>query len=180
MGWSSINMRVDIKNWFKSQWSYEDSDYEVVDSALVQRQTLYGAIRQKSTNEIFCAVFLVRWGRGYYNFRYKDMTEFAGPYEVDCPEKIFKLLTPLDNSNDPNGWAREWRYKVTYLLAKRKQLKGNVIFETKNVTAFTNGKTFKQFKKEGRRIYAGEMVNGKFESHCSVRFNPLKQEFKII
>ena len=180
MGWTSFSMHEDVKYWFKSQWSYENSDYEVVDCALVHRQTMYGAIRQKSTGNIFCAVFLVRWSKGYYNFSYKDMTEFSGPYVFDCPEKIFKLLTPLDDTTDPNKYAREWRAKVMYNIARRKQLHGNVTFETKSPLLFSNGEAYTLFRKEGKNYYRGEIVDDLFIKKHRVHMRPLEYEIKII
>ena len=185
MGWTSYNMNQPIKEWFKEQWDYENSDYEVIDSALVKRHTLYGAVKQKSTGKVFCAVFLIRWSpKSWYNFSYKDMTEFAGPCEDECPEKIFKLLTPLNDDNDPNGWAREWRKRVEKVHVRRKKLKeakGKVI-KTKDPVEFSNGATYQYFKKVGRRYYTMYLdhESGKFHEGRWVRFNPAHYEYELI
>jgi hypothetical protein len=182
MGWTSYNMNKPIKEWFKDQWDYDDSDYEVLDSALVKRQTLYGAVKQKSTGEIFCAVYLIRWTRGYYNFTYKDMTEFAGPVEYECPPKIFKLLTPLNDENDPNGWARKWRGKVEKLHETRKRLSKGAVIKLKEPVKFTNGKSYQYFLRRGKRFYVAEKgFNGKYYAGIWVRYNPLLYfEFDLI
>jgi hypothetical protein len=179
MGWCSFNMRGNVKDWFKSNWD-TSSDYEVLDVALVQRNTLYSAIKKKSTNEVFCAVYLIRWARGYYNFSYKDMTEHSGPNVVDCPERIFKLLTPLDDTNDPNGWARGWREKVQKYYDKRNQLKGNTRFKTNEPVHFTNGSSYEYFEKIGRHISAGIMIGDEFRYCSTVRFNPLNYDIEKI
>lgn len=119
MGWTSFRMTGSVKEWFSKEWDYVDSDYEVLDSALVKRNTLYGAVKKKSTGEVFCAVFLIRWSRDYYNFSYKDITEHSGPCQHDCPKKIMKLLTPLNDENVPNHYARDWRERVENYWASR-------------------------------------------------------------
>jgi len=182
MGWTQFTMHEPIKEWFKKQWDYTDSDYEVLDSALVHRQTLYGAVRQKSTGEVFCAVYLIRWSRGYeYNFSYKDMTEFAGPCESACPPKIFKLLTPLTDENDPNGWARTWRKKVEVLHETRNKMKKGYVIKLEEPVHFTNGSAYSMFLKKGRKYYtaikAKEMFKGGDEKYITdvyVRFDPTK------
>ena len=179
MGWTSFNMKGNVKDWFKRQW-VEGQAYEVLDVALVQRNTLYSAVKEKTTGEIFCVVYLVRWSRDYYNFSYKDMTEFAGPNVIDCPERIFKLLTPLNDENDPNGWARGWRKKVEEYYTKRKQLKGNTVFKTDVPVRFTNGSEYQYFEKIGRTICAGIMIENKFRYCSTVRFNPLYYDIEKI
>lgn len=190
MGWTSCNMRQPIKEWFKEQWSYDNSDYEALDSALVKRQTLYGAIKQKSTGDVFCAVFLVRWSRGYYNFSYKSLTEHVGPCEYECPEKIFKLLTPLNDKNDSNGWAREWREKVKRFHKERKEINLGKLFKTEYPVHFMRfGKLqyfrrlndekkhnhYKHFSRNGLRFCAYRKENDKFiliNSNIFFKFNP--------
>lgn len=175
MGWTSFSMREPVKDWFKSSWDYENSDYEVIDSALVNRTTLYGAIRKKSTGMIFCAVYLVQWSKGYYNFSYKDMTEFSGPCEIDCPPKIFKLLTPLNDEQDPNGWAREWRLKVARLLDNRKKLSKGYVIKLPEPIAFSNGYSYQYFLRIGKRFYTTKKNDdGKFVKDLWVRTNVLR------
>ena len=157
MGWLSYNMTKPVKVWFKENYEYPESDYEVLDSALVKRNTLYAAVKQKSTGDVFCAVYLVRWTRDYNNFSYKPMTEHCGPGMRECPEKIFKLLTPLNDINDPNGWGREWRKYVENLHNIRKSLKGNFIIEVEKPISFSNGLEYSYFKKLGKSFYAGQI-----------------------
>jgi len=171
MGWTSFPMHEPIREWFKKQW--EGGDYEVLDSALVKRRTLYGAIKQKSTGQVFCAVFLVRWTRDTYNFSYKDMTEFSGPSECECPKRIIKLLSELNDENDQNGWAREWRKRVELFWDGREQLSKNKdkIIKTNEPVMFTSGRQYQYFKKDGRITIAGLMIDDNFTPCCRVRFN---------
>jgi hypothetical protein len=183
MGWTSFSMHEPVSEWFKKEWeSGTNSDYEVLDSALVQRQTLYGAVKKKSTGEIFCAVFLIRWSRDYYNFSYKDMTEHAGPYQVNCPKRIMKLLTPLNDDTDSNGWAREWRQRVNEYWGKRDGLKKikDKIIKTAEPVQFTNGREYQYFKKIGRITLAGIMVNDIFEPYTRVRVSLNNFKYELI
>jgi hypothetical protein len=183
MGWTSFSMHQPIKEWFKEQWNYDGSHYEVVDSALVNRSTLYGAIRDKKDGSVFCAVVLVRWCRGYYNFSYKDMTEHSGPGCVDCPKKIFKLLTPLNDKNDENGengWAREWRENVQKFYESREKLKTSIM-KTVLPLRFTSGNEYQYFKKYKRDFYAGYLDdNNQFVSQARVKINPSYHQYEFV
>ncbi len=173
-------MHDNVRNWFKHEWS-NNKDYEVLDVTLVKRQTIYAAIKQLSTGDIFCAVYLVRWSRGYYNFSYKSMTEHSGPCEVECPERIFKLLTPLTDENDENGWAREWRKRVSDYYEAKKKLKGDFVFKLNEPMLFTSGRVFQYFHKKGKTIIAGNLDNGKFDGYCLVRISNLfKYDFERV
>ena len=182
MGWTSYPMHKPVKEWFKEQWGYDKSDYEVLDSALVHRTKLYGAIRKKSTGEVFCAVFLIHWSRDEYNFSYKDMTEHSGPGAIDCPEKIFKLLTPLNDENDPNGFAKEWRAEVEKFHAKRKATRKlkNCVVKMPEPLKFTSGSSYQYFLKEGKTITAGAMMKGQFISFCRVRLNLNCFDYEVV
>lgn len=52
----------------------------------------------------------------WVNLIYKPIDEFMGPNETECPEKILKMLTPIDQimgfdgiSEQGRRWAQEWR-----------------------------------------------------------------------
>ena len=181
MGWTSFSMREPVSNWFKNQWNYPESDYEVLDCAVVKRSTIYGAVRKKSTGEVFCAVFLIRWSRGYYNFSYKDMTEYAGPGDCECPERIFKLLTPL--VDDEHGWAKEWRERVQRHLTSRKKLSEGYVLETEKPVMFTSGFEYQHFIRIGQKFYVARNTtkDGSFtNTGIRVRFNPFYKNYKIL
>ncbi len=195
MGWTQFTMHEPIAKWFKDQWS-ASSDYECIECSLVKFHTIYGAIRIKKTGEVFCAVYLVRWGKGYqYNFSYKDMSEFSGPGVRDCPEKIYKLLTPLTDENDPNGWAREWRKRVEeYHIARKVAIKGN-LFKTHEPVHFA-GRDYQYFKRlkfadghpnqkyypKSKNLYAPYIMenNELTVSSRIVRFDPSYYSIEIV
>jgi hypothetical protein len=184
MGWTSYPMHKPVKEWFKEQWENSSAvKYEVIDSALVKRNTLYGAIRIKESGEIFCAVFLIRWSRDVYNFSYKDMTEHSGPCVCDCPQRIMKLLSPLNDENDNSGYARDWRKRVENYWEKRNTLKKNkeAIIKTKTPVQFTNGNQYQYFKKIGRTIWAGDLTaNEEFFELVRVRLNFSHFEYELL
>lgn len=173
MGWTSYPMHKPVKKWF-IEYLGDNLELKALDIAIVKRNTLYAAIKDKTSGEVFCVVYLLRWSpKSLYNFSYKDMTEFCGPCECECPERILRLLTPLTDKDDPNGYARNWRKSVQEYHETRKALKGNFVFKLKEPIHFTNGLHFQYFKKIGRTIIAGKLKNNKFDGRMEVRINRL-------
>jgi len=169
MGWLSFSMHKPVKEWYKGELS---SKYEVLDSALVQRTTFYAAIKDKETGQVFCNVLLIRWSpKTWDNFCYKPIGEFSGPNVVNCPQKIMKLLSPLNDENDPNGWAREWRKNVEKYWNNRKIINSGNIIKTETPISFTSGNSYQHFKKIGRSLWAGLMRDNEFHDICRVRVN---------
>jgi hypothetical protein len=113
---------------------------------------------------------------------YKDMTEHCGPCEHECPPKIFKLLTPLDETNDEDKWAREWRKKVQNLHKIRENIKkiGHCVIKTKEPIRFVSGSSYEYFQKEGRRMYAGYMNGTEFKSCVRVTFKLEHYEYEVV
>ena len=54
----------------------------------------------------------------YFNFSYKDMTEFMGPCYYDCPIGILKSLSPTNDE-----YALSWREKCKEHYTHKKRLK---------------------------------------------------------
>lgn len=171
MGWTSLRMKEPVKEWFKNHVEC-NGKYTVLDSALVKRKVLYGAIKNNQTNEVFCLIFLVSWSKDYDNFAYKDMDETVNPYYYDCPLKIFNLLTDLINQNE---YSKEWRKKVLEYHSINKEVKFGKVIQLKEAIQFSNGMSFKFFKKEGRKWVAGTMMDNDFIPFSKVHsFNPLR------
>lgn len=181
MGWMCFPMHKPVKDWFIENIDKEKC--EVLDVAIVNRNTLYGAIREKETGDVICVVYLIRWSpRSEYNFCYKSMSEFAGPGVIDCPLRILNLLTPLNDDKDSNGWAREWREKVKKYWEKKKSLNAkSVVIKVNEPITFTNGSSYHYFLKEKNRITAGVVENNKFIPYTRVNLRSIhKFDFEIL
>jgi hypothetical protein len=180
MGWCSFHLDKPVKQWFIDGFGSERD--RVLDVAIVKRNTLYAAVRSTAnSDEIICFVYLLRWYNTYDNFCYKDMTEFVGPVEAECPERILKLLTPLKGDDESDRYAKAWRERCYELLEKRKQLKGGTkIIQTEETIKFRNGNEYNTFWKHGSTVMAGNMIDGKFKFDCRVRVNLSNYKFKIL
>lgn len=129
MGWTSYhathykNGKVDRKAELDENFTWSNDRWitEIIKSRMVG-SVYYAAVKKTDikTNEyeIVGAVVLT-CGKDrkdpYFNFGYKDMSEFSGPRYYDCPKSILDLLTPTDSE-----WALEWRQKCRENLNKPK------------------------------------------------------------
>lgn len=168
MGWVSFPMRQKAKDWFKQDIEL-NGRYEVLDTAIVKRNTLFAAVKDLNTEQVFACIYLLRWSpKSDYNFSYKAMDETVGPYNYDCPKRIMDLLTPTDND-----FANQWREKVRMYHKMNDILKKpNTTIKLNKPVEFTNGLKFSYFKKEGRKIFAGEVQkNSVFCKFGQVSFN---------
>lgn len=67
----------------------------------------YAAVLDECDGTVWCCICMTSTTTtDYFNFGYKDMDEFMGPYNYDCPDRILDLLSPTDSE-----WANEWRRK---------------------------------------------------------------------
>jgi len=183
MGWTHMPLNKPVKNWFKEYWESENNNrYTVLDSAIVHFTELYGAIRDNNTGEVFCATFLIHFmPKSGYNFGYKPMTEHVGPRIVQCPKRIFKLLTSLNEKNDENGWAKQWRENVIK-YHNRKSVKEGTLIKTLKPVSFVNKGDFSHFRKIKYPHYRNvfEACNNKFEPIINVRLNLKNYDYEII
>lgn len=132
MGWTFQHREAGTSNldWFRQEFRADGKDGrgELLDLASTRghQSPCYGAYRTPS-GEVVGLVILTMWvPNDYHNFGYKDMDETCGPNEVDCPKRIFDLLT-----GEPEGYAKEWRERVAARLAEKaaraKVSKGDVV-----------------------------------------------------
>lgn len=129
MGWTSMKKPYDIKEYFKSGWGEHK---EVLDIAMVRRAVVYMAVRfnDGKENYVFAAIYKISFNpkaTDGYDFSYKDMSESVGPYECDCPLRIMKLLTPLEERTDHLGYSADWRERVHKYWETQKQLNGGAV-----------------------------------------------------
>ena len=96
-----------------------------------------------------------------YNFSYKDMTEFSGPYETECPERLLKLLSPFRveaafASAKYSASVRDasrWRQACWANIAKAKnkiKLKPGMQVKLPKPVRFANGASIDTFMVEKR------------------------------
>lgn len=179
MGWTSFHLYQPVKEWFLEE--HKSDKLTVLDIAVVRLNTLYAAIKDNSTNQVYCLIYLLHWNnKSYENFMYKDMTEFVGPFECACPLRIFNKLTPLDENDPTNIHAIEWRKRVIK-YHETKNL--NCIIKTNDSISFNNGMSFNYFKKERGITWAGEFIDNDFKYKCRVRgikFEFVKHELIFI
>ena len=111
--------------------------------------TIYAAIRNENKRTgavyVFCGVFLFKNNRRD-GFGYKSMTETMGPSQVDCPDRIIRLLSPVEEIPDPS-YAAEWRSNVAAAKERRRTAR-------KQFESFQQGDTVRlpysvQFSKSG-------------------------------
>lgn len=170
MGWLYFHLEEKPKDWFVNHVNCQY--FEVLKVAIVNTRELYAAVKEKKTGQVICFVYMLDWDNTtWMNFGYKDLTEFDGPYYFNCPESIFKLLTPLNDETDESGRARKWREEVKKRIDARKSVKGNGIFKTMTPVRFTNGMEFQYFQKVGRDIIAGSMTEDNFSGRVRVKLN---------
>ncbi len=127
---------------------------QVLDAARVG-STVYMAIRttEKVTGApfVFAAVILIS-NTMKNGFGYKDMTETMGPRECACPERIMRLLSPVEDIPDPS-YAADWRARVAAhhaasraLRSKRARLQPGCIVTLDHAVSFPGGTTAAAFR----------------------------------
>jgi len=97
-----------------------------------------------------------------YNFGYKDMDEFCGPYDGEgCPERLLDMLSPIADGTESAKYAADWRARCRTRIAKRKnavKLRDGLKVKLPTPLKFLNGRTIDTFTvrkvnaRVGRRI----------------------------
>lgn len=121
---------------------------KIIDCAM-SGSTAYLAVIHDNSKHVECIVVLTsRKSKDYHNFSYKVIHETEIPSYYDCPERIFKLLTPVDiayakYSVETRNRAHEWRQKARLgAEAKSKlKLKTGVKLKFKNGIRFKDGRS---------------------------------------
>jgi hypothetical protein len=135
MGWTYTTMpREGANAYLRSNFTWDNKEAkvkgEVLDCAIVRRKVAYLAVRHTNTETgasyVFAAVVLLNFipkPRDGYGFGYKDMDEGMGPVEDDCPERILKLLTPIETMAEGGvsiRYASEWRSRCWSRIERAK------------------------------------------------------------
>lgn len=158
MGWTGILYQKGqpMIDFFRQEFEHERG--KILDCAVVHRTEAYIAYQYSyPDNErppfVFCLTVMLRFTRcGWHGYgtelTYKEVDETMGPYICNCPERILRLLSPLDMVADPNTdpyrWARRWRQEcwkqVNRSKAWRKLQVGDIL-RLRNPVRFTDGIT---------------------------------------
>lgn len=132
----------------------EQRTYCVLAAARVSN-TVYMAVKvtEKATRKhyVLAAVVLISNTRKH-GFGYKDMDETVGPCECACPDRIMRLLSPINDIPKP-GYAADWRERVAahkqaaaMLRAKRMSLQPGSIVKLDHEVSFRDGTTAAAFR----------------------------------
>ncbi len=193
MGWTGVHKPKWIKavDFLKDEWK-SNTNYEIIATAMKGFTEIHFAVKDKNLDFIFAVVYLVQFSKGYENFTYKSMDEFCGP-NVNCPEKILKLLTPLDEiakkegvdikEDNGYGWAKAWRERSWEAINKRKAtptFSSGDIIEIDHKIRFTNGTATEYFKKDGKNVYAMLRIENEFRMLFRVRLNHKNFNYKKV
>jgi hypothetical protein len=158
MGWTFGHRPKGITDlaYFRNEFDWDKG--QVVDASR-RGMTVYLAYLQKDSGLTFAIVCLTRWVRDSdYNFGYKDMDEFMGPYVADCPRRILEQLSPLESWGDEDkiAYAREWRARAWAHERRRQmapQIKVGRILRVPYLVPFSTGKRHDIFLiTDGRRL----------------------------
>ena len=115
MGWVCLHRDRGQSNLDWIRENLVSSEPERLIDCATKGGVIYAAYR--SDDRVVALVILTKWvPNDHFNFCYKDLDEDMGPYEDDCPKRIFELLDPLPPDRaDPNvdgNWAAQWRRRV--------------------------------------------------------------------
>ena len=96
-----------------AKFSYRGDPYKqrVLEAARVGN-TIYLAVKVTDAGTTFVTAFVVLISNTRrHGFGYKDMDETMGPVECACPDRIMRLLSPVEQLPYP-GYAASWRARV--------------------------------------------------------------------
>ena len=117
MGWLYQHDPIDNPvAYLTDHYDYDDERMtHRVPAAARVANTIYMAIKftDKAAGKswVSAAVILISNSQKH-GFGYKDMCESMGPCECACPDRIMRLLSPVDELPHP-GYAADWRARVT-------------------------------------------------------------------
>lgn len=190
MGWLTFHETRSAKDYFIDTFK-DEKNIELVDIAIVNFRTAYMAVKRLDLGYTYCLVYLLhRSPKSYYNFGYKDMSEFCGPGASECPLRILDKLTPLDeiqklNGDTDIGYAERWRASCRENALNKKQkneaLKKGKVLKTKEPLLFTSGEHYQFFIKKNKKLYAIANYDTEFQREVLVRVRGWKHiEFEFV
>ena len=124
----------------------------LIDVATVSPQVSYGAY--KTDRGVIGITILTQYRKNDpYNFGYKDIDEGMGPVESKCPQRILKLLSPLEDVYVPGTHnyenyesAKCWRERCqNNLTTKPLSFNAGDTVTFKELIKFRDGSELKEF-----------------------------------
>ena len=122
--------------------------------------TVYMALRcaEKATGKAFVLAAVILFSNTRKDgFGYKDMDETMGPCACACPERIMRLLSPVEEIPNPS-YAADWRARVAAhhqaaaaKRAKRARLEPGCIVTLPRPASFRDGITASVFRMRFRQ-----------------------------
>lgn len=157
MGWTTTNRHGQpIKEFIKDQieCSNDSGTWEVLDIAIVKLKTAYIACKITRPNQkpyVCCLVFLLEYNCwDGHDIGYKDMDEGMGPCECECPERILKQLSSIEEVEGTTGrsasYAAEWRKKCWDNIARKKLMRKGAKIKFEPGMKFSDGRVRDQFE----------------------------------
>lgn len=146
MGWKSMYTGFGskdskaIKEFLLNEWN-RDKKFEALDYSR-KGNVVYMAVKHLDTNEVFATVTLISFENG--EFFWKDMDETCGPGQVECPQRILKLLTPTEYEYAKNWRKKCWEFHEKNCTGAKKYQHGDILIFPREVT-FTDGFKGNQF-----------------------------------
>lgn len=153
MGWTSFHLNEPVKQWFvrDTEWG---GGRKVLDVAIVNFSELYAAVRHEHDGSVICYTYMIAFTpNNYHNFAYKDMTEFDDLLFDNCPLRILKLLTQLENT-ESNRHAINFRARNLMIRSNDAvfaKIKTGQTFHTIKKVNFPGLGEFDDFVKTDRR-----------------------------
>jgi hypothetical protein len=161
MGWTYSQHRPrSIFDFMKAHFDFENerTKREIIDVA-ASLTVAYAAYRvtNKADNKSYVVALVVLLhhapnAKDGYVFGTKEMEEMMGPCESECPERILRQLSPLEEFCPPGTsgfeWASNWRRRCEANIERKKKA-AKVKLDTKirfaSEIAFTDGHKASEF-----------------------------------
>jgi len=118
VGYWEVDTTEKIRDWLIREYSW--SEWTVIDLAQDSktRSDWWIIMRQPESGKTRAMVVHTQNRAKREGFFYtKEVGEDMGPYSTGIPKRLFKQLTPLEESDSP--YAREWRDRVINETVRR-------------------------------------------------------------
>ena len=114
MGWTSVNKPkgMSLDEFFDKEFKCDSLKF-IGKGYTKNLSEYYRACYNVEKGVYFALVCKIHFGKGYYNFSYKDMDESENPYLYNCPRRIMGII---DRSQPINEYAKKWREQVHKIL----------------------------------------------------------------